>query len=135
LSTTAKKEKCRVIIALVLLLLFLAGIGELYWENNTVGVTHYTITSAELPAAFDGYKILVLANIQGTDFGQKLYNKIEEQHTDLAVFVGDLADAYIKDSEKVIDRMLENCEFPADFYAVSGNHDVAGPDYRKWKAH
>lgn len=32
------------------------------WQNNTVGITHYTVLSDSLPAAFDQYKIAVVSD-------------------------------------------------------------------------
>lgn len=130
-----KRKKNLKITAIILAVLFIAGIAELIWENKTVGVTRYTVESEEIPAAFDGYKILLLADIQGTDFGDQLYRKIEKERADLLVFAGDIADTYVPGSEKVIDRLLENCALPEKVYGVNGNHDVASPSYESWKAH
>jgi len=118
---------------IIVIVMIVGGIAELIWENTTVGVTRYTVVSEKIPAAFDGYKILLLADIQGTDFGERLYRKIEKEQADLAVFAGDLADENVAGSEKVISRLLESGCLPQEIYAVAGNHDIASPDYKEWK--
>ena len=40
------------------------------WQNNTVGITHYTVLSDSLPAAFDQYKIAVVSDLHNGEYGE-----------------------------------------------------------------
>lgn len=116
----------RIIRFLSFLLLLIGCCCYLYWENYTVGVTTYTVENTKIPAAFDGYKILLLADIQGSEFGKNnrmLREKIERQRADMIVFAGDLIDTGVDKSVRVIEELFENCSMPEAVYAVSGNHD------------
>ncbi|MCL2023693.1 MAG: metallophosphoesterase [Oscillospiraceae bacterium] len=129
-----KKYRALKIAAICFAILTAGFVAELIWENNTIGVTRYTIAHQDIPAAFDGYKIIVLADIQGTDFGEKLLNIAADEQADLAVFPGDLAHSRIDDSVKIISRLLESGALPELRYAVSGNHDAATADFeRLWR--
>lgn len=115
------------IVAWMIFILIIIGIPvRLYWDNFTVGVTRYTVADSGIPAAFDGYKIILLADIQGSEFGEKnqeLIEKIEAEQGDMVVFAGDLIDTGIPGSVEVIENLFENCDLPDAVYAVSGNHD------------
>ncbi|HIV02794.1 MAG TPA: metallophosphoesterase [Candidatus Aphodoplasma excrementigallinarum] len=99
----------------------------LYWQNETLEVTHYTVQSEKLPRSFDGYKIVLLTDIHGKVFegdNAPLYEAIEAQEADMLCLVGDLIDEGVAGSKEVVANLLRTCELPGQVYAVSGNHDV-----------
>lgn len=99
----------------------------LYWQNETLEVTHYTIRSEKLPRSFDGYKIVLLADIQGKVFdgdNAPLYEAIEAQNADMLCIAGDLVDEGVAGSREVVTNLLRTCKLPEQVYAVTGNHDV-----------
>lgn len=110
----------------------------LRWQNDTIGITQYTIKSEKIPPAFDGYKIMQLSDIQGKKFGannKEFISKIENENADMIVFTGDLVDEGVNGSEAVIDNFLENATLPKAVYAVSGNHDKWTGRFEKLKEH
>ncbi len=109
----------------------------LYWQNQTAGVTEYTVVSAELPEAFDGYKIVLLTDIQGAKLvtDKRFIRKIENAHPDMLVLAGDLTDENIAGSDEKVDFILSNYPLPKALYAVSGNHDLWTGRFAQLKAH
>lgn len=102
----------------------------LYYQNTVIGTVSYDI---ELDYSFNNYKIMQIADLQATTFGnqqEKLVQKIKEEDPDIIVFTGDLFDRrryYNKDySYQLIDRLIA-LEFP--LYYVSGNHECWSGDY------
>ncbi len=99
----------------------------LYWQNGTLELTHYTIRNEKLPRSFDGYKIVLLADIQGKVFdgdNASLYEAIEAQNADMLCVAGDLVDEGVAGSREVVTNLLRTCKLPEQVYAVTGNHDV-----------
>lgn len=112
---------------LVILAIVLCIKPFLYWQNDTLGITNYTVFSSKIPPAFDGYKIIQLSDIHGKEFGennQDLINKIEKQNADMLVITGDLVDEGVQNSKEIIDNLLGNTKLPKEVFAVSGNHDL-----------
>lgn len=127
-------KRCRVvfifmagILALLILVIAVGLRPFLYWQNETLEVTHYIIRSEKLPRSFDGYKIVLLADIQGKVFdgdNAPLYEAIEAQDADMLCIAGDLVDEGVAGSREVVTNLLRTCELPEQVYAVTGNHDV-----------
>ena len=68
----------------------------LYWQNNGLILTKMTYRG-EIPAGFDGYKILQIADLQNKVFGRRqepLLRKIEQSCPDIIVISGDLVDRH-----------------------------------------
>jgi len=96
-----KKKYLSVILAILLSVLVLWTI----WGNVTVGVTHYSVTSKQLPDSFDGFKIAVVSDLHNARFGRdnsQIVRKIEEEHPDIIAITGDLVDANRTDMETAI---------------------------------
>lgn len=121
------KKALRAALITVLLLLALLRLAPAFldWQNKSVQVTHYTVSSAEIPPAFDGYRILLLADIQGFAVdSSRMEELLSEQNGDLMVLAGDVVDNGIAQSEDVIFRFLQQWGGKLPIYAVSGNHDL-----------
>jgi predicted phosphohydrolase len=91
--------------------LAIGGCYYLYWDNYTLGVTNYTVENAKIPSAFDGYKIVLLADIQGSEFDEKnqmMIDKIEQQQADMVVFAGDLIDMGVPGSIETIENLFKH---------------------------
>lgn len=98
----------------------------LYQENNTIETTSLTITSKQLPVAFDGYKIVQVADLHGKSFDskqQKLIRQINQAEPDLIVMTGDLIDSRRNGEEAALILMKQlTAKYPV--YFVTGNHEV-----------
>lgn len=125
-----KRVICLCLVGIIMAVAIAAAIGLrpfLYWQNETLEVTHYTVQSEKLPRSFDGYKIVLLTDIHGKVFegdNAPLYEAIEAQEADMLCLVGDLIDEGVAGSKEVVANLLRTCELPGQVYAVSGNHDV-----------
>ncbi|MCC8127378.1 MAG: metallophosphoesterase [Clostridiales bacterium] len=106
-------------------------------SNRKFQVSHYTIHSKKLPAAFDGYRIVHLSDLHGAVFGRKnenLIRAVQGIHPDLVAMTGDMAD----NTRDAALRALRLCgkltkDFPV-YYSI-GNHeqtlrtDMTPPDF------
>ncbi|MDP2211657.1 MAG: metallophosphoesterase [Candidatus Aquicultor sp.] len=97
----------------------------LYFENNSVVVTHLEIKDEKVPAEFDGFKILHLSDLHSKSFGQNqhtLVDMIKENRPDIIAFTGDLVDREHYDDEAGI-TLLGQAAKVAPVYYVTGNHE------------
>ena len=120
--------------AIGLLLAILSVVGIIY--GSTTGVMQLKVrqveyASADLPEAFDGYRIVEFSDVHaGTliDFRDPLIDKmvdsINAQKADLVVFVGDLQNMWPEELDRVQGR-LSRIGAKDGVMAVLGNHDYA----------
>ena len=94
-------------------------------------VNRQTYTSSDLPAAFNGYKILLFSDAHiGTYNGsrqwmlQRAIDSINAQHPDMIVYTGDLQNIQPKDIYEHVD-ILSSLKAKDGVFSVLGNHDYA----------
>jgi len=103
--------------------------------GSTIGfekleVNQQTYASPDLPAAFDGYRIVLFSDAHvGSYKGrqhilQNAIDKINAQHPDLIVYTGDLQNAQPQDLYEHMD-ILSSLKAKDGVYSVLGNHDYA----------
>lgn len=105
------------------------GIGAMlgiffYWQNNGLMLTEW-IYEGDVPSAFDGYKILQVADLQNKVFGREqlpLLREIENAAPDCIVITGDLLDRNRTDVEEAL-YFLREAKKIAPVYFVTGNHE------------
>ena len=117
-----KKKYLAVILAILLLVL----VPWTIWANVTVGVTHYSITSNQLPDSFDSFKIAVVSDVHNARFGSdnsQITRKLEEEHPDIIAITGDLVDSNRTDMETAI-ALVHKLMQIAPCYYVTGNHEA-----------
>ncbi|MES2513829.1 MAG: metallophosphoesterase [Bacteroidota bacterium] len=92
------------------------------------------VTSPNLPAAFDGFKIVQLSDMHSgsfisTDPLVKAFNIVMEQKPDAIFFTGDLVNNESKETHLHLEtyKMLKA---PYGVYSILGNHDYG--DYKQW---
>lgn len=98
----------------------------LYWQNNGLMLTKMTY-QGNIPPAFEGYKILQVADLQNKVFGkgqEPLLRKINASAPDIIVLTGDLLDRH-EDRTDVDGAMefIHEIVNIAPVYFVSGNHE------------
>lgn len=89
-----KKILKRILVGVAILA---AAIGGNQWMNRRVFVNHITIESADLPKAFEGFRILQLTDIHSVRSLEQLdlmMEKVKQEAPDLIVVTGDLVDSY-----------------------------------------
>ena len=113
---------------LIVFLITAALIWLFVWgSNNWIQTTEYTVSSEELPVAFDGKKIVQISDLHNAMFGKNqrsLIKKVEKAEPDAIFITGDLIDSerYDLDAALVlVDALVEM----GDVYFVTGNHEVA----------
>lgn len=117
------KKKSFIITVVFLLVLIIAIL--IYFDNNVLQVSQYTISSNKIPASFNGFKILQLSDLHSKKFGKdndRLIKKINEEKPDIIVMTGDMVDR--KDTNynnfmslaRVLSKSYET-------YYIVGNHE------------
>lgn len=123
-----KKRKIWLPLAALALILLAA---YLVWGNCAVTVTDYAVTDSNLPAAFDGFRIVQISDLHNAEFGHgnsRLLKKIKKAEPDMIVLTGDLIDSYHTDVEVALDFVWEVVQIAPTYY-VTGNHESRPGDY------
>lgn len=111
---------------LALLFLFIAGGLFVYWDNNTIAVHEETIVSPDLPAPFDGLRIVHLSDLHGKEFGADnclLIQAVAEADPDMIFITGDLIDQAAQYDR--LGPLMDGLTAVAPTYYVTGNHEWA----------
>lgn len=113
--------------------------GLMWWgalvTRNQTNINRVEITSANLPAGFDGFKIVQFSDAHtgtwgnDTSFVSRMVDSINALNPDLIVFTGDLVN---RRSEEAIPFMpaLSRLKATHGVISVLGNHDYG--DYMNW---
>ncbi len=97
-----------------------------WFENNTIVSEEIPVEVAALPEAFDGFRIVLLADLQGKSFGRDnrwLLEAVRAAEPDLIAICGDLVDR-----QEELDRipaLAQSLAQIAPAYYVTGNHEWA----------
>lgn len=116
-------------VALAFLVVIAALLGYMFAESFWIEVERYELSSPQVPAEFDGTKIILLTDIhRGWFFSQdrvrNLADKVNGLHPDLIALTGDYV--YVStDYESSCFAELAALEAPLGRFAVLGNHDYA----------
>lgn len=115
----SKKRWFYILIGLAFIICFI------YFQNNSIVTSEYTIGSTRLPQNFNGYKIVQLSDLHSKFFGKDqsaLVKRVKKAKPDLIVFTGDLIDSeryYEKPSLILMEKLVQ----VAPVYFVTGNHE------------
>ena len=113
------------------IILFGATEGKQHFEIKKVN-----IKSKDIPQAFDGYRIVQIADIHTGSWGtdtlpmQRAVNLINSLHPDLIVFTGDLVNNLASELDAFI-PIFSRLKAKHGVYSVLGNHDYS--TYIKWE--
>lgn len=112
----------------LVLLLLAAAVWSFCWVNNNwLQTTEYTLSSEDLPSAFDGKRIIQVSDLHNAEFGDgqsRLIEKVEAAEPDAIFLTGDLVDSNRYDLEVSL-TLVEALVEMSDVYFVMGNHEVA----------
>ena len=127
------KIKIKGIMLIIVLLLLLSF--YLYYQNNYLEVTNYSLENEKIPSSFNDYKIAQISDFHNTK-SKKLTNslieKLKKEQPNIIVITGDLIDARKTDID-VATHFIEEISNIAPIYYVTGNHEVSTKDYEKLK--
>ena len=126
---TKKKTIC-ILAGILLVLIVWTAWGNTALERNT-----YTISSRELPDAFDGYRIAQVSDLHNAEFGEgneRLLDMLREAEPDMIAITGDLIDSR-KTNIVVALAFAKEAVKIAPCYYVSGNHEARVSEYQDLK--
>lgn len=117
-------------------LLFLGLVAWTIWSNTALQLNRYTVKSAQLPEAFNGYRIAHISDLHNAEKGrdnEKLLSVLREAKPDMIAVTGDLIDSRRTDMDVAL-RFMEQAMLIAPCYYVSGNHEARIDTYDALKA-
>lgn len=117
--------------AVLLVLTALLAAGFLLWGNCSLQTTETTLVSPALPPAFDGLRIVELADLHGRVFGRgsrRLLAAVRRAEPDLICIDGDLFDEHT--DLAMLPPLLRGLCSIAPVYYVTGNHEWRVPGLR-----
>lgn len=122
-----------VIVAAVPFSSFLYGVFKGRYDYRLHKVS---LSFPDLPAAFDGFKIVQISDIHSGSFDntaavKKGIEKIQKQGADLILFTGDMINNLAEEVEPYI-NLFGSLRAPFGKYAVLGNHDYG--EYVAWES-
>ena len=117
--------------AVLLVLTALLAAGFLLWGNCSLQTTETALVSPALPPAFDGLRIVELADLHGRVFGRgsrRLLAAVRRAEPDLICIDGDLFDEHT--DLAMLPPLLRGLCVIAPVYYVTGNHEWRVPGLR-----
>jgi predicted MPP superfamily phosphohydrolase len=113
---------------------FVALIWGMVKGGTDYTVKRVTLRFPNLPASFDGFKVLQISDLHTGSFQskeplQRAVAMINKQNADLVFMTGDLVNNFAHEVEEHIDT-LAGIESSLPIYSILGNHDYA--DYVNW---
>lgn len=117
--------------AVLLVLTALLAAGFLLWGNCSLQTTETALVSPALPPAFDGLRIVELADLHGRVFGRgsrRLLAAVRRAEPDLICIDGDLFDEHT--DLAMLPPLLRSLCAIAPVYYVTGNHEWRVPGLR-----
>lgn len=117
--------------AVLLVLTALLAAGFLLWGNCSLQTTETALVSPALPPAFDGLRIVELADLHGRVFGRgsrRLLAAVRRAEPDLICIDGDLFDEHT--DLAMLPPLLRGLCAIAPVYYVTGNHEWREPGLR-----
>ena len=117
--------------AVLRVLTALLAAGFLLWGNCSLQTTETALVSPALPPAFDGLRIVELADLHGRVFGRgsrRLLAAVRRAEPDLICIDGDLFDEHT--DLAMLPPLLRGLCAIAPVYYVTGNHEWRVPGLR-----
>lgn len=106
------------------------------WENTSLEVDRFDPAFSDLPAGFDGCRIVVLSDLHGAEFGEDnadLFETVAEQAPKYIFYLGDLEDKYRGPEPGFAETVAAGLSSIAPTYYVTGNHEWAIGDVPELK--
>ena len=122
-----RRSPLPVMLSIFILMLLVLGVS-LYRSNRVLQTTRHDPVFTDLPAGFDGCKIVVLSDLHGAEFGEgneDLLKAVAKQQPDLIAVTGDLIDEDTPDPKGYTAALAPALQAIAPVYYVTGNHEWA----------
>ncbi|MDD3347227.1 metallophosphoesterase [Oscillibacter sp.] len=101
------------------------------WDNTALQVTSFDPVFSRLPTGFDGCRIVVLADLHSTSFGEgnkALFETVRAQSPEYIFLLGDLLDRMREIPQGYAAAVADGLSAIAPTYYVTGNHEWAVGD-------
>ncbi len=118
--------KTHLFVFCALVVLALALLVWLSYANTHALVTPYTVSSPDLPAAFDGYTIAHISDLHNDELtrgNRQLLDLLRQAAPDVIVFTGDIIDSRLTNADVAVDFAQEAAQIAPVYYAL-GNHEL-----------
>lgn len=95
------------------------------WGNTALVLTEYTVQDPDIPAAFDGFRIVQVSDLHNGEIGRengRLLELIRAAQPDIIAITGDLIDSRHTDIPVAL-AFAERAVEIAPCYYVTGNHE------------
>lgn len=121
-------KRRRIVVPILLVLVAIAA-ALLLLSKYGLSVTRLSLEFENLPRGFDGFKIVQLSDLHGSEFGQdnaRLIEAVEKEEPDIIALTGDFLDEGKAGRElPALGALVAELIKLAPVYFVSGNHDWA----------
>ena len=124
---------CGVLFAMAVVYAAVLGIYSAY-QNKTLHIREYVVEHKDIPAAFDGKRIVHLTDLHNKDFGGELEALVAAQHPDIIAITGDWIGRLDEDITPAKEQVSALVKI-APTYFVTGNHERYTPLWDELKAH
>jgi len=122
---------CFGIILIVILIVAVTAVIILIDSNTRLVTKKYDVQFNNLPDEFDGYRIVLLADLHGAEHGEnnkKLIEHVKSANPDIIAIAGDLIDRYqpgksVEIQLVIAERLIKQLVPIAPVYYVTGNHE------------
>lgn len=130
----SRKHPLRRLAVLAVLILVLVLFFR--WENTSLQIARFDPVFTDLPAGFDGCRIVVLSDLHGAEFGEnneELFQTVADQSPEYIFYLGDLEDRYRGPEPGYAEAVAAGLTAIAPTYYVTGNHEWAIGDVPELK--
>ena len=104
------------------------------WGNLSIETNHLTVTSKDLPEAFDNFSIAHISDLHNAEYGknnEKLIDILKAESPNIIVITGDLIDSNHTNIEVALSFAQQAVKI-APCYFVTGNHEAwVGSQYEE----
>lgn len=104
----------------------------IFWSNNSITVSRFSVSAENLPDSFNGCKIVQISDLHNKNFNGRLVEKIKEIAPDYIVITGDIIDSYHTRTQVSVD-FISDILSVAPIYYVTGNHENRIDEYPEFK--
>ena len=130
-QSTTKRIGCLGFFLIILIAVVVISVIILIDSNTRLVTTEHTLRYNNLPDAFDGYRIVLLADLHGAEHGEdneRLVAQIRAANPDIIAFSGDIIDRYqpnnpVEKQLETAQTLLHQLVRIAPVYYVTGNHE------------
>ena len=132
-NTNLKKKRmgCLGKFLIILLIIAIPVIILVVDSNTRLVKTEIELSYENLPDAFDGYRIVLLADLHGAEHGEnneQLVEMIKDANPDIIAIAGDLIDRFqpgrpVEKQIEIAEILIHQLVRIAPVYYVTGNHE------------